>query len=97
MKEIKGYVNYGVLAHEKQKIFTVSNPHIHAQVSDKIKIFIPADWQISENVFGEIIITGLDGVDYMADEILSSYDDFPVLAWYDGQNSHRLKLDFVEI
>ena len=38
MGKIKGYANYGVLAHEKQVIFTATSKHPHADVSEEVEM-----------------------------------------------------------
>ena len=38
---IKGYANYGVLAHEKQIIFTAYNPDAHADYAEEVEYTIP--------------------------------------------------------
>lgn len=91
---IKGYANYGVLAHEKQTIFTVAAPHPRTKVAEKVEITIPDGWEVSENATGEKLIGTPDGKTYLADEIISSYGDSPVLSWFDGNNSHRIKLNW---
>lgn len=93
MNTINGYANYGVLAHEKQVIFTVSAPHCHATVSDRVVITIPDDWEVAENNFGDVLIISPDGVSYLGDDIISSYGDKPVLSWFDG-SEHRITLEF---
>lgn len=47
MGKIKGYANYGVLAHEKQVIFTATSKHPHADVSEEVEMELPEDgvWQ----------------------------------------------------
>lgn len=97
MKTISAYANYGVLAHEKQIIFTVSAPHPHADVSDRIIVTIPDGWGVADNdMWGKLIITP-KGATYTADEIISSYGDNPVLSWYDGAHSHRVTLDWENV
>ena len=93
METFIGYANYGVLSHEKQIIFTTDRPHAQAKVSEEIEISLPDGWTTSENKMGGLMICGSAG-DYMADEILSSWGDNPVLSWYDGKNSHRIILEW---
>ena len=63
---IKGYANYGVLAHEKQTIFTVAAPHPRTKVAEKVEITIPDGWEVSENATGEKLIGTPDGKTYLA-------------------------------
>lgn len=62
MTKINGYANYGVLAHEKQIRFTISAPHPHATVSDRVEITIPDGWEVAENNFGDVLIISPDDV-----------------------------------
>lgn len=94
MNKINGYANYGVLTHEKQVIFTVANKHPHADVSEAVEMVIPDGWDVAENDMGTILIISPDGITYTADEIISSFGDKPVLEWYDGENSHRISLEW---
>ena len=94
MKTIKGFANYGVLAHEKQTIFTIANKHPHATVSEEVEITLPEGWEIGKNSFGEILIDTPTGETYTAEEIISSWGDSPVLSWYDGQKNHRITLEW---
>lgn len=91
---IKGYANYGVLAHEKQTIFTVANEHGSATVSDKIEITIPDGWSISENQMGDLLINSPEGQTYLASEIVGSWGDNPVLRWHNGEKERRVKMEW---
>lgn len=93
---IKGFANYGVLAHEKQIIFTISGKHPYATISEEIEIILPDKWEVSKNNFGALLIDTPEGKTYMADEIISSWGDEPVLSWYDGKN-HRIALEWKTI
>ena len=93
MTTIKGFANYGVLAHEKQIIFTISEKHPHATVSEEIEITLPEKWEVSENEFGELLIDTPEGNTYIANYIISSWGDDPVLSWFDGEN-HRITLEW---
>ena len=96
MTTIKGFANYGVLAHDKQTIFTISEKHPHATVSEEIEITLPDKWEVSRNEFEELLIDTPEGKTYMADEIISSWEDEPVLSWYDEEN-HRITLEWKTI
>lgn len=93
METLKGYSNYGVSAHEKQIIFTAGRPHTQAKVSEEIEISLPDGWTTSESKMGGLMICGPAG-DYLADDILSSWGDNPVLRWYDGKSDHRITLQW---
>lgn len=97
MATIKGFSNYGVFAREKQTIFTIASAHVYAKVSENVEITLPDGWSTSKNVFGQLLIDTPDGITYVADEIISSYGDEPVLSWYDGKKRNRIKLEWREI
>ena len=91
---IKGYANYGVLAHEKQIIFTAYNPDAHADYADEVEYTIPEGWETAENEAGELLLT-LDGKTYyLVHELLSSQGDKPVFVWYDGRTRNQQKLKY---
>lgn len=93
MTTIKGFANYGVLAHEKQTIFTIPGKHPHATVSEEIEITLPDKWEVSRSESEDLLIDTPEGNTYRADDIISSWDDAPVLSWYDGKD-HRIKLEW---
>ena len=89
--KIKGYANYGVLSHEKQTIFTITAPHPHTNVTEKIEIAIPDGWEVSENDMGEKLIHAPNGKTYLAEEIISTDGENPILRWYDGPYDRKTK------
>jgi hypothetical protein len=97
MNTIKGFANYGVLAHEYQVKFTAEGPHYHATASEEVEITLPEGFTAHTNDFGATLIEIPDGTTYTVDEILSSFGDVPVMAWYDGQKNHRVKCEFKEV
>lgn len=92
MKEFKGFANYGVLAHEKETIFTADNAASQAVTSEEIKIMLPEGWETARNNFDELLICGPAG-DFLANEILVSKNDQPQLRWFDGQ-WHTVSLEW---
>lgn len=84
MNRFKGFANYGVLAHEKETVFTASNASGSAVTSDEVEITLPDGWETAENCAGELLICGPAG-DFLANQILASQNDKPMLRWYDGQ------------
>ena len=85
--EIKLYKNYGLLAHEKEPVYTYFIPV--AAAHDLVTVDIP---QISGmNEYDEPIVS-LDGMDYPLYDVLSTVDDAPALRWYDGQTYHTIPL-----
>ena len=95
MNKFKGFANYGVLAHEKETVFTACNAASQAVTSDEIEIMLPDGWEIAENQAEELLICGPAG-DFLANEILRSRGDKPMLHWYDGQ-WHTIPLEWNEI
>lgn len=96
MKTIKGFANYGVLAHEKETIFTISGKAETAAVSEKIEITIPSEYKIAESAYGDILIDIPGAGAYPAQKVISSKKSEPVLRWYDGKE-HSVKLDWKEL
>lgn len=97
MEKIRGYANYGVLAHEKKPVFTISNTHAHTTVSEEIEITLPDKWGVGEDRLGRKLIITPDGEKYIADDIISSYGENPALNWYDGGKEHRIILVWEEV
>lgn len=80
------YANYGVLAHEKEVVYTTA-PTDYATVSEPITVEIPETFHPCENVIGQVLLT-IDGSDYLLDEVLTNRGDDPCISWYDGQEFH---------
>ena len=90
----KGYVNYGVLGHEKQAKFTAYNPAAHADYAEEVEYTIPEGWETAENEAGELLLT-LDGKSYyLVCDLLSSWKDKPVFVWHDGKKEHCQMLEY---
>lgn len=90
-KTFKAYANYGVTGNEYKTIFTVENAHCYSKRSEEIEINVPEGFSVSENSFGETLIDTPDGTTYLAQEILNSRGDEPVLEWNDEKKQHRAK------
>lgn len=86
----KIYANYGVLAHEKETVYTIA-PHECATASEPVTVTIPDSLTPRENEAGEIIVT-LDGMAYLLSEVLTNAGDRPVLRWYDGRGYKTLSI-----
>lgn len=97
MTKFNGFANYGVLAHEKQVIFTALQPAGTATHSEKIEIELPEGFDCGYNAMQELVITAPNGQNYTANEILRSYGDNPVMVWYEGSKERRTKCKFKEI
>lgn len=82
--EVKIFKSYGVLAHEKQPVFTVSAPA--SDIFDQINVKLPCKtWR---NAMDEIGVT-LDGVDFLLSDVLTNWGDDPALAWVDDTQTKR--------
>ena len=84
------FKSYGVLAHEKEPMFTVYGPA--SEFYDIVTVQIPDKYPISENDMGDYLIT-LDDVTYLLQEVLSNSGIHPVLRWYDGRSYRTVYLD----
>ena len=80
------YASHGLLAHEKEIVYTVAP----TAFCDAIEVDIPDAY---ETAAGDIGVT-LDGRDYLLKEVLANAnhkglagktEDRPILRWYDGQ------------
>lgn len=89
--KIKLYKNYGVLAHEKEVIYTYSLPA--SEVHDQVIVDIPQVASI--NCYGEPMVS-LDGSIHHLQDVLTSVNNMPALRWYDGRSYHILTLLTVE-
>lgn len=87
----KVYANYGVLAHEKETVYSTA-PHEHATLSEPILIDLPASVNPRENAFDEIIVD-LNGSTYLLSEVISGTRGDVVLKWYDGKAHHQIPLE----
>lgn len=78
------YDNYGVLAHEKQHVYTTA-PEATAKVSEPFYIILPDAMQPYETAAGEIALSVPNGFNpYLLRELLSTArDGMPVLRWID--------------
>lgn len=94
-EKIIGYANYGVLAHEKQCLFTAERPI--AEANDKVEITLPEGWKTCEDITGGMLIESPDKKTFPAGEILESKKDEPYLVWNDAKGWHSEKLDWKEI
>lgn len=89
--KVNVYASYGVLAHEKQPVYTVGNPE--SDINEKITVDIPEKFSPCENEIGDILVT-IDGGIYTLHEVLTNKGDKPALRWYDG---HFTRLQILEV
>lgn len=91
---VKIYANYGVLAHEKETVYTTA-PHEHATLSEPVTVTIPDSLNPCTNEAGEILVT-LDGTVYRLFEVLANAGDKPVIRWFDGRGYRTISLASAE-
>lgn len=89
--KVKLYKNYGVLAHEKESLYTYLKPA--SDVYDRVKVDVP--YIVGVGDYGEYLVL-LGGEVYTLQDVLSTVDGAPALRWYDGQSYHDVILQTVE-
>lgn len=88
--KVKIYANYGVLAHEKETVY--STVPMDAVTRDALFVEIPDELEPAEAEDGSIIIT-VSGTVYLLSELLRTGKDCkPILQWSDGRSVHTVKL-----
>lgn len=88
---VKVYANYGVLAHEKETVYTTA-PHEYATLSEPILIDLPASVNPRENAFGEILVD-LSGMTYLLFEVLNGAKGDVALKWFDGKTYRTILVE----
>ena len=90
--DVKIYVNYGVLAHEKQRVYTTA-PEPTATVSEPLYIIIPSGLKPYVTVNGTIAIEPPDGAGngkYLLWECLATgHYGMPIIAYVDKFGKRR--------
>jgi hypothetical protein len=82
--EVKIFKSYGVLAHEKQPVYTVNVPA--SDIYDQITVKLPCKtWR---NVMDDLGVT-LDGEDFLLSDVLTNLGDEPALVWMDSTQTTR--------
>ena len=84
---MKVYKSYGVLAHEKQPVYTVDLPA--SEIYDVVNVDLPEGWGTAEGAMGDQLICSPEGDTYLASEILTNWGDRPALVWYDNRQEKR--------
>lgn len=84
------FKSYGVLAHEKNPVYTVGRPA--SDIYDVVTVDIPESFPVWQNEAGSHIVS-IDGEIYSLNEVLSNRGDRPVLSWYDGRSYRTVYLD----
>ena len=81
---IKIYDSYGVLAHEKQPVYTIACPA--SEIYDVITVELPDEIIVGRNEIGDLLLD-LDGCIYLLDEALGAWNGKPALRWHDGRRN----------
>ena len=92
--KVKIYDNYGVLAHEKQHVYTTA-PEATATVSEPFYIIIPDSMTPYITAAGQVALNVPDGYNpYLLSELLfTANDGMPVLSWIDRHHKvHEYRL-----
>ena len=87
------YKSYGVLAHEKQPVYSFDRPA--SEIYDEISVIIPEGWSIEENGHGETIVDSPHGITYLGYEVLASWGDAPAFIWFDGRTDRHIILEVI--
>ena len=87
------YKSYGVLAREKQPVYTFDRPA--SEIYDAISVLVPDGWSIGENAAGETLVESPDGITYRGKEILSNWGESPAFRWYDGHADRHVILEVI--
>ena len=90
MKTVKMYATYGVIAHEKQPVYTLDRPC--GEIYDAYTLTAPEGWSFAESVSGDTLVESPDGTTYTGAEILTNWGDVPCFCWYDGHSDRRVML-----
>jgi hypothetical protein len=93
--KVKIYENHGVLAHEKQSVYTTA-PAATATLSEPIYILIPEDMHPYVTVSGEVALEVMDGFNpYLLHELLvTGHAGTPALQYVDRHGgSHTIYLN----
>ena len=88
------YKSYGVLAHEKQPVYTFDRPA--SEIYDEISALVPDGWRTAENAYGETIVESPHGITYLGNEILTTWGDAPAFRWHDGRTDRHLVLEVIQ-
>lgn len=87
------YKSYGVLAHEKQPVYSFDCPA--SEIYDEISVLVPYGWSISENTVGQTLVDSPDGITHLGNDILTNWGDAPAFRWYDGHTDRHIILEVI--
>ena len=91
--DVKIYDNYGVLAHEKQHVYTTA-PEATAAVSEPFYIIIPEGMHPYVTASSEVALELPDGFNpYLLHEVLATgRDGMPIIHWVDRKGKSQTYL-----
>lgn len=97
MDQFKIYCNYGVLAAEKQNVYTYGSPHSTAACSDEMSVKLPENdvFTLYENTFGELMVESKWGFQYEINEVLQGNKTPCFYAIDNNGKGHRVFLEEV--
>ena len=82
------YANYGLLAHEKEAVYTYSSKQ--SEICEELYIEIPEGFKIYEQTGGTgIILNAEEGYDYTVDELLKNVGGSPAFAYVGKDGGYR--------
>jgi len=90
MTKIKIYAYYGLLAHEKQPVYSPFATSDTPREEVTVEIPFPV-WHNAMNCPGVTI----DGVDFLLSDVLTNHGDEPAIRWCDGHKTHYRLLKIV--
>lgn len=86
----KIFAHYGVLAHEKQPVYSTNGAS--GALCDELTVEIPfPTWH---NYMDELGVT-IDGADYLLEQVLTNWGDKPAIVWSDGKSKQHIILKVV--
>lgn len=98
MAIIKGYAHYGVLAHEKQIIFSSQEKHENSTLDEKMEIEIPDEFETYKNAIEETIIKTPEGQSYRVQDIIPAWriTEEPKISYYNGKSIRNIKCKIIK-
>lgn len=82
------YANYGVLAHEKQTLYSLAP---YAEINEKLTVEIPAELSPRYNDHEILFVTIPDYGETPFVDVLGTFGGEPAIRWYDAKDNlhHR--------
>ena len=96
MQKLEIYCNYGVLAHEKENVYTYGGQHPHATCSDRMTVVVPDAWELYKNTYGQAMVKTPWGDCYEINDVLQGNEKPCFYALDDRMKGHRVYLEEVD-